>query len=114
MKTSSSTRFRYVHPLLIGAALLGAAGLAFAYASAWQAKSEATRFLAVLSTVKVGSSSESEVLEAAKPFSRFEDSAEKSDPQQKEPGVSYTFRNRAMAFLHLAPPKFGQDFRGHP
>jgi hypothetical protein len=110
MKTSSSTGFRYLRPFLISVALLGAAGLGLAYANAWQAKSEAARLLAVLSTVKVGSSRESEVLEGLKPFSRFED----SDPQRNERGVSYTFRNRVMAFLHLAPPKFvyaGIEFR---
>lgn len=110
MKTSSSTVFRYLILLVIGVAILGAAGLGLAYINAWQAKSEATRLLAVLSTVKVGSSRQSEVLEAVKPFTRFED----SDPQRNERVVSYSFRNRVMALLHLAPPKYvyaGIEFR---
>jgi hypothetical protein len=49
---------------------------------------------------------ENEVLTATKPFNRYEDNARKPDQQGTETEVAYTFRNRAMAFLHLAPPKF--------
>jgi hypothetical protein len=109
MKTRSSSAFRYVLTLVIAVVFIGAVALTLAYADARQAKSEATQFLTALSTVKVGSSSETEVREAMKPFSRFEDS-----PPGSGHGLSYTFRNRAMAFLHLAPQKFvygGIEFR---
>jgi hypothetical protein len=114
MKTNPSTRFPYIRLFFIGAALLGAASLAFAYADACHEKSEATQFLAALSTVKVGRSTEKEVLDATKSFSRYKDRAGKSDRQGRDAGVAYTFRNRALALLHLAPPTFiyaGVEFR---
>jgi hypothetical protein len=106
MKMSPSFGFRYIRLFLIGASMLGAIGLALAYGDAWHQKSQAAQFLGVLSRVEVGCSTENEVLTATKPFNRYEDNARKPDQQGTETEVAYTFRNRAMAFLHLAPPKF--------
>lgn len=112
MYTNRSIR-RPIVLILIGVALLVATGLALAYADAWYEKSAAERLLMVLSKVQVGSSTQSDVIDATKAFGRYADGHLNSD-RQKAAGVEYTFRNRVMAFLHLAPGKFvyvGLEFK---
>jgi hypothetical protein len=114
MKTNSPNTFRYIRFLLVSALLLGAVVLALAYVNVWQEKSEATEFLAMLSTVEVGSSSKSATIEAAKRFGRYENSPGQPDQQARSTWIEYTFGNRVMAALHLATPKFlyvGIEFR---
>lgn len=113
MYTNQSIR-RPMVLILIGAALLAAMSLASAYADAWYEKSAAERLLMVLSRVQVGSSTESDVTDATKAFARYAEGHMNSDRQKAASAVTYTFQNRVMAYLHLAPWKFvyiGLEFK---
>jgi hypothetical protein len=113
MYTNQSIR-RPVVLILIGAALLVATSLALAYADAWYEKSAAERLLTVLSGVQVGKSTESDVTNATKSFGRYADGDINTDRQKAASWVTYTFQNRLMAILHLAPWKsvyIGLEFK---
>jgi hypothetical protein len=100
--------------ILIGAALLVATSLTLAYADAWYEKSAAERMLTILSRVQVGKSTESDVNNATKAFGRYADGDINSDRQKAASWVTYTFQNRVMAILHLAPWKsvyIGLEFK---
>lgn len=113
MYTNRSIR-KPVVLILIGAALLVVLSLALAYVDAWREKSAAERLLMVLSRVQVGSSTESDVTDATRTFGRYADGHMNSERRKAASAVEYTFRNRVMAFLHLAPGKFvyiGLEFK---
>jgi hypothetical protein len=106
--------WRPVFLVFVGAALLLAASATLAYVDAWREKSAAEQLLVVLSRIQVGSSTETDVTNATEAFSEYADRQLNYGSQKGASWVTYTFQNRVMAFLHLAPWKFayiGLEFK---
>jgi hypothetical protein len=79
--------------------LLTLAGIAESYYERMQAD----KFVALLSSVRVGYTAEADVRKVIQPFSRFLDPHHDTDNAGNDQYDQYGFRNRAFGFLHLSP-----------
>lgn len=105
---------RSIGLVLVGATVTLVTLIAAAFAEARHERHEAEQLLIVLSRIHVGSSTEDEATSALSAFKRYADRQINPNRQQAAIGLEFTFRNRAMAFLRLAPAKFvylGLEFR---
>lgn len=67
---------------------------------------QASELIAALSEIRVGYTTKDQVRQITRPFSFFRDHNDDKAESEAISSDSYTFRNRAFAFFHLAPATF--------
>jgi hypothetical protein len=106
--------WRFIRLVLVGAAVMIVTLISVAYTDARHEKYEAEQLLIVLTRINVGSSTENDATNATNAFNGYADRQMNFNRQNVVSDVEFTFRNRVIAFLHLAPAKFvylGLEFR---
>ena len=82
--------------------LLTLAGIAESYYERMQAG----KLVALVADMQVGYTTEADARKIAQLFSRYRDPHPDKDSAKVDSYEEYGFKNRAFAFLHIAPPKF--------